>query len=158
VVLGCAGLLGPTGPLGFVCPPGAEHRVDAAGEGGDRVWPDTELQTCTNGDGARVGPHLERWTDGGVAAEGHWRDGRRNGEWTWWFADGAFAGRRTWADGVEDGPTWELAADGSVTEVVFEAGRAVGLRALPIGTPMPEWNGDRRVDGVGYVSHAATPL
>lgn len=32
-------------------------------------------------------------------------------------------------------------------------GAAGGLRSLPLGTPMPEWDGGARVEGTRYRTH-----
>ena len=106
-------------------------------------------------DGAREGPHLERYASGGVAAQGGWQSDRRHGVWTRWFEDGAFRSLQSWEAGVQHGPRRELSPDGRVVEIEMASGEAVSLRGLPAGTPMPEWHAGQRADGVAHLAHAA---
>jgi hypothetical protein len=144
-LLGCGRAVNPEGmvpPEGFACPSGAEWRAEVRSG-------DVEVHTCA-ADGTRRGPHVERYVGGGIAVEGQWRDGGRDGVWTAWSPDGAFRSQTTWVDGVEHGPRREVSADGRVVEIQMERGQAVDLRGLPADAPMPEWSAGQRVEGVRY--------
>ncbi|MEQ1570056.1 MAG: hypothetical protein ABMA64_30765 [Myxococcota bacterium] len=147
LALACAGF-GRSGPEG--CPSGTTRVESPAGRGDDRWVEDTSLAVCTGADGARTGPQLERYATGAIAAEGHWVDGARDGAWTRWTPEGAFDGRATFRAGVEHGPRWEVDRSGVVTEITLDQGLATGWRALDPDTPMPEWDGDTRVEGTRY--------
>lgn len=136
-------------PEGISCPVGTTWRAEA----GERWWEGTEVHGCS--DGQRPdGPHLERWPGGGVATEGAWSAGLRDGPWTHWRPDGAFHSRVDWRQGRPEGDRIEVGRDGRLVRIRMVDGAAVGFEVLPAGTPMPEWEGDRRVEGARYAEPA----
>jgi hypothetical protein len=150
VGLGCSGWFGAD-----ACPLGSTREVHPVGSGGDRVFDDTELDVCVTSSGVRVGPHVERWADGHVAVEGRWADGKRDQTWTEWYPDGAFRSQTTWAAGIEQGVARRVGRDERIVELDLVGGAASDWRALPLGTPMPEWDGSDRIDGTRYRAHAS---
>jgi hypothetical protein len=142
-----------TDPGAFRCPEGTVSTVEAPGSGSVRTLPDTEVYTCRDAAGNLAGPQLERWPAGGIAAEGSWSDGAREGAWTTWFPDGAFRSQTSWRAGVLSGARREIASDGRIVEIDMIDGTAGGLRSLAAGTPMPEWDGTNRVEGSRYGQH-----
>lgn len=113
------------------------------------------LLACGGGEAVVVEappPADERWPGGAPRSEGRTEGGRREGTWTAWREDGAFASRTDWVGGVQHGLRQEVGADGRIVELVLERGVVVSFRTLPAGTPMPEWDGDRRVSGARYAS------
>lgn len=143
----------PPAPPGFACPAGATWVHDPPGQGIARSFPDTDADGCRDDQGRPTGPHLERWPAGGVAVEGAWADGARDGVWTTWYPDGAFRSQVSWKAGRQDGPRREVGRDGRVVEIGMVADVATGLFTLAPGAPMPEWEGGRKVDGTRYRTH-----
>jgi hypothetical protein len=165
LIAGCTGAAKPdvgapvaAAPEAFGCPDGTTLTVEPPGTGIARTVPDTEVQTCRDPAGNLVGPQLERWTGGGVAAEGAWAAGTRDGVWTTWFPDGAFRSRTSWRAGVQHGPRLEIAWDGRIVEIEMIDGRADGIRSLAAGSPMPEWEGGARVEGTRYRGHLGSGI
>jgi hypothetical protein len=137
----------------IACPPGSTPTVDAPEEESPRALAGTEVHTCRDPEGRPVGPHLERWPDGGTACLGAWVDGERDGIWLTWHPDGAFRSQITWEAGQQHGPRREVGLEGRVVEIAMEEGVAHGLVTLAPEAPMPEWEAGRRVDGTRYRSH-----
>jgi hypothetical protein len=163
-IAGCAGVGAPPLVSGGSpssapqCPEGTSLVVAPPGDGEHRVAPDTEVQTCVDDAGRPSGGHLERWPGGGVAVEGAWKDGLRDGTWTRWYADGAFRSQVSYTAGQQHGERLELGRDGRIVRIEMEGGAASELRALQENAPMPEWEGGERIEGTRYRSHArATP-
>jgi len=152
------GTSGRRAPTTVTCDDGTTLRDTAPdAEIATRFVPGTRVLQCLDGSSTLRGEHLERYPGdpGGVAVEGQWRDGARDGTWTTWRVDGAFARRATFEAGQPVGDWLEVGADGRVTVLSFEDGVVVGLSSLPTDTEMPEWTEGiekrgRRYQGGGH--------
>lgn len=144
---------------GLACP-GASERIDlAAGASDPARWlQGTDVRLCRTTAGANVGPHEERWPGGGLAAQGSWGEPGREGTWISFFPDGAFRSRVDYAAGVPHGLRQEVSSDGRVVELQLEQGVVVGLRSLPLETPMPQWSDGVQGEGLRHQDHAGPGL
>lgn len=152
-IAGCAGVVGvgrpPDGAAAPSCPEGTIAAEGPAGAAGPDA-PGASVRWCRAPDGAPEGPYVERWPDGGLAVEGTWAGGARDGVWTAWEPGGAFRSRITWDQGVQRGERLEVADDGRLIAFEMVDGAAHALRTLPADTAVPEWSDGKRTDGARY--------
>ena len=61
--------------------------------------------------------HIKYYTNGNKKEEGTFKDGKKDGLWTWWYENGQKKKEVTYKDGKQEGiETW-YNEDGSVKEV-----------------------------------------
>jgi hypothetical protein len=86
----------------------------------------TEVWCATKPGDQKHGPSIRWWGDAAKQAEGSYKKGQLDGQWTWWHANGEKSKEGTFAAGKKVG-TWTFwNAEGfKVGEARFEAGRMV---------------------------------
>jgi antitoxin component YwqK of YwqJK toxin-antitoxin module len=86
-VLGCLGLFAAGGTL-FARAGSPAERTD--------FWANGQLRERVELEAGRPHGACQRWrADGARAAEGRYRDGRMDGEWSFWHADGTLDAERS---------------------------------------------------------------
>jgi hypothetical protein len=136
------------------CPQGAELVVIEPAAPAERSVEGTTVLACERA-GQRVGRHVEHYAGSAVAAEGHWRDGIRDGSFTVWDPSGAFQSAETWEQGKRRGARRVVSHDGRILEAQEEGGVMVELRTLPLGTLVDEWVDGVRSPGTSYALQGA---
>ena len=74
------------------------------------------------------GPHKERFTGGGLSAEGHFKNGKRHGAWKYYYRNGTLKAVGKYLAGEFDGEWKWWRENGQLLQVgAFKGGKQVGL-------------------------------
>jgi antitoxin component YwqK of YwqJK toxin-antitoxin module len=108
--------------------------------------PDAEIfpQTYIHVQGMRVGPYVDYgigeergWWDEKMerrAVSGSWKDGRRDGAWTWWHADGSVAVTGSFRAGIQIG-RWRFLKPDGTPFLELDAGDGLFTGEVPLHEP-----------------------